>query len=364
MYALAVLDSDVIVSGAGDGSLCVWVRLPESPRTFAALHELRVEHDGAALRALVALPACGACPTGGFASGALDGVVRLFSFNPATRAVALARTLVGHTGGVDSLSVAEGGQVLFSGSRDGSARAWSLATGDCVQTLGGHENKVVVCALAGGGLATGSAGRKNERDQHVDYRLRVWARGAGAAAQWALQRVVEDHEQAIQDLDVMPGGEVFISSSNDGTVRLRLAADGAAFDTLATPVGAEGKAIPVYRGKVLPNSWVAACCDDNVVRMWDPEGGSAVADEVLLPGNPWAVRGLSNGDVVMGCTHVGSGKVRGWGRFSPPPPPSLYALLFFGPNIHNRPSPTGRPRVHFYPGRFALRVRRRGGAVP
>jgi len=309
VQALCSLNDNVLVSGANDNSMAVWVRC-ENGREFTCKY-LSLEHHQGMLRALVAVPPCGLCPQGGFASGCLDKQVRLFSYNPATHEVNLVKTLSGHQGGVDSLAVHPTLGYLLSGGRDGQARVWELSGGSCLQVLGDHENTTRVCGLVDGGIATGSAGRKDERGQHVDYKLRLWAlttTTTGPPHAWALKKTLTDHEQAIQDLDAMPGGVAFLSSSNDGTVRVRSAGDGAPLERMSTPLGPEGAPLAVYRGRLLPNMWVAGCCEDNRVRLWAMEALPGTVGEVLLPGTPWAVKGLDNGDIVIACTHAASGR--------------------------------------------------------
>lgn len=75
----------------------------------------------------------------------------------------LVRQLDGHEKGVISLSFAADGS-LVSGSKDGTARVWSLGTpgGEArlEATLKGHENGVCVLGLPNGDIATGSTGQK------------------------------------------------------------------------------------------------------------------------------------------------------------------------------------------------------------
>lgn len=310
VQALTALSDDVLVSGANDGSLVVWQRLPNG-REFASLH-VAGEHTGM-LRGLVPLPACGLAPRGGFATACLDKLVRVYAFDPPTRAVVLAATLRGHEGGVDSLSTTSGGGHLLSAGRDGCVRVWDLTTGACAQVLDGHENATRVLGLPDGNIVTGSAGRRNELDQHVDYKLRLWRReeGSGGAPKWVLVRVTQDHEQAVQDLDGFPdGGPFFVSASNDGTVKARKMEDLAPFSVLDAGVDAEGKPVSVFRARVMHNFIIAGGCEDNVVRLWNTDG---LVDSIALPGTPWALKPLANGDLAVGCTHAGGGRVRGRG---------------------------------------------------
>ena len=308
VQALAALSDNVLVSGANDGTVCVWARGSDG-RSFANVHLSVSDHAGM-IRAVFALPACGLCPEGGFATGCLDKLVRVFTYSPSTHAVACVATLAGHTGGVDSLGLTSQGHLL-SGGRDGQARVWDLATGACLQAMAGHENSVRVCGLVGGAIVTSSTGRKSEEGLHVDYKLRLWkcTSGVGGKPAWALERTIEDHTQAIQDLGGMPGGEGFVSSGNDGTLRVR-DAQGNPLQCITVPPTPTGEPVYVYKGRLLPATmWLAGCCEDSMLRLWCMDTLPATADAIALPGTPWGVVGLGNGDIAVSCTHAASGTI-------------------------------------------------------
>lgn len=73
------------------------------------------------MKAVAVIAPCAAFPTGGFATGCADKQVRLFSFDRATNAGALVKTLAGHTNAITSLAWTNEGH-LISGSWDGTAR--------------------------------------------------------------------------------------------------------------------------------------------------------------------------------------------------------------------------------------------------
>jgi hypothetical protein len=82
-------------------------------------------------------------------------------------------------------------------------------------------------------------------------------------------------------------------------VRVRDAA-GAPLERISTPLNAEGAPTAVYRARMLPASmWVAGCCEDNTLRLWCTETLPAPADQLALPGTPWAVVGLGNGGAIV-----------------------------------------------------------------
>ena len=305
VQALTSLSHSVLIAGANDGSVTLWERLP-CGRAFASAH-YSAEHSGSMIRAIVPIPPCALAPEGGFATGALDKVVRVFSWSAALKTATLSISLLGHSGGVDSLSVRTppggGATQLLSAGRDGHVRVWDLSTGDCVQTLEGHENKTNVLALADGTVATGSAGRRNDANQHVDYKVRIWT--PDAAGRLVLRSTLDDHAQAVQDLDELGTG-IFLTCANDGTIKIR-DTSGAAFDTITVPPASDGSPMPVLRARALAEGRIAAACDDNCVRIYNAENTEVAEDEIRLPGTPWALRGFENGDIAIGCNHAGAG---------------------------------------------------------
>ena len=209
-----------LVVGDDSGGCTVWRRAAPGFAGFVAVASLP-EHSRP-VRAVAALPrvAGGAFAAGGFATGCADGLVRLYALqrgaDDAVSGAALVMALAGHGHYVTSLSVAPWG-ALLSGSWDGTAREWDIASGACTAVLGGQENGVCVLGLPDGAVATGSTGRKDDSGRHVDYKIRVWRRAA-AGAPYAVTATLSQHEQAVRDLAALPGGG-FASAGNDGAVR-------------------------------------------------------------------------------------------------------------------------------------------------
>lgn len=59
----------------------------------------------------------------------------------------LRRTLIGHSGGVTSLSFNQDGLVLASGSDDTTIKLWNTETGELIKTLIGTQDRVVSVAF-------------------------------------------------------------------------------------------------------------------------------------------------------------------------------------------------------------------------
>jgi WD40 repeat protein len=83
------------------------------------------------------------------ASGGVEGV-RLWSLYGAGRPYQ-AEHLTGHDGAVKSVAFAPDGSTLLSGSQDGTARLWDLAT----DTLAAHSSSVYGVAVAPPGRRAG-----------------------------------------------------------------------------------------------------------------------------------------------------------------------------------------------------------------
>ena len=80
------------------------------------------------------------------------------------------QTLTGHEGWVSSCAWSPDGGRLLSGAGDGTLRMWDAASGECLQALRGHEGGVRSCAWSPEGDRLLSAD---------DGALRVWNAATG-----------------------------------------------------------------------------------------------------------------------------------------------------------------------------------------
>lgn len=159
--------------------------------------------------------------------------------------------------------------------------------------------------LPNGDIVTGSTGRKDEHDRHVDFKIRFWrktsagafthgSRGsgvlpdaplpcspAGGPAGYSIFKVITDHDQAVRAFALLSGGAGFVSVANDGTAKVRRL-DGSVLQTFINPVSAEGK--PYFCFGVAPLALpgcFATCNEDLSVRVYSPDGLTA---DILHPG--------------------------------------------------------------------------------
>ena len=70
------------------------------------------------------------------ASGSLDGTIKLWNIH-SDKCV---KTLIKHRGSVESLSFSPDGRLLASASHDSTIKLWNVKTGMCVKTLKGMSS--------------------------------------------------------------------------------------------------------------------------------------------------------------------------------------------------------------------------------
>ena len=183
-----------IVSGHCDGRLRVW------SAAMGACEQVLEGHSDS-VRALSVLGRR-------LVSGSADQSIRVWAVG-ADAAWACERALVGHAGGVWSLTTWRPGGTALSGSADGTVRAWDVGTGALDATLAGHHGGV--CGLAVDGDRVFSAS--------TDGTVRAWAAG-----EWAPLRTVYEYAGGGGEYPlrlVVCGGKLVAGSSGASRCEVR-----------------------------------------------------------------------------------------------------------------------------------------------
>jgi WD40 repeat protein len=115
--------------------------------------------------------------------------------------------LDGHQGDVNSVAVSEDACFALSGSSDGTAKLWEVATGLCIRTLRGHRDAVNSVSLSQDGriALTGSS----------DRTLRLWKTETGRCL-----RIIRGHKDRVDSVCLSRDGSSALSCAFDETVRL------------------------------------------------------------------------------------------------------------------------------------------------
>jgi len=113
--------------------------------------------------------------------------------------------LVGHSGPVNSLALADAGRLLLSASDDESIRVWDTRTWRTVAVLVGHSG--YVREVAARGLVAVSGGE--------DHTVRVWDLSVGVCL-----AVFDDHVSSVDHVAVSPDGMIAASAGRDNQVLL------------------------------------------------------------------------------------------------------------------------------------------------
>ncbi|ETV67981.1 hypothetical protein, variant 2 [Aphanomyces astaci] len=250
-----------VVTGAMDAAVLCWDLATSTPVQSIYEHSHWVT-------AIVSLNAAheSLLSSVGFATGGMDTHVRVFT-RASDAQFACVAVLQGHTSGVISLSwlQTDTTSLLLSGSWDGTCRGWDVATQTCRFVLPDHENGVCVLGLPNGVVITGSTG-KQQGNQVVDARIRMWHQVSPSA--YELTRTLTDHQGPVRQL-VQVDAIGFASCSNDGSIKVRAADDGAVLATCQHPLNHEGKPGFVLGLAYLPHSQhLVSASEDCTARVW------------------------------------------------------------------------------------------------
>nr|POF13692.1 vegetative incompatibility protein het-e-1 [Quercus suber] len=185
------------------------------------------------------------------ASGSNDGTVRLWNAITGEQM----QKLEGDVGVVHKVVFSPEGQVLASVSEDATVRLWNTTTGEQTQKLEGHDSRINAVAFSPDGqvFASGS----------IDGTLWLWNVITGERMQ-----KLEGHSGVILELVFSRDGQVVASGSHDAAVRLWNATTGKLTKKL------EGHRHWILRVAFSPDGQaVASASADRTVRLWDATTG-------------------------------------------------------------------------------------------
>jgi WD40 repeat protein/serine/threonine protein kinase len=164
----------------------------------------------------------------------------------------LQATLAGHTGRVTWVAFHPDGNTLSSGSKDGTARAWDIATGREVRRYQ-HEGPVMCVAFSPDGtLLAGSAADKAGT-------VKIWDAATGQEAFH-----VPPHGEGVRCVAFSPDGRRLATACQDWAVRVFDLTEGAKMG----PPTTHRLAVPCVAFSP-DGRWLASASEDQTVGLWD-----------------------------------------------------------------------------------------------
>ena len=200
---------------------------------------------------------------------------------------ALLRTLEGHAGVVESVSVMPDGRRAVSGSGDKTLRVWDLETGACLRPLEGHGDRVLcVSVTPDGRRAVSGSGDKT---------LRVWDLESGQCL-----RTLTGHSDWVWAANVTADGRCAVSGSKDDTLRVWNLDSGRCLRTLTAPVRSvsvtsDGRRAVSGSSGVTFDGRGAVSGSSGTLRIWDLESGACLRTMKGHRGEVFSVSVTSDG---------------------------------------------------------------------
>jgi WD40 repeat protein len=190
------------------------------------------------------------------------------------------RTLWGHQGWVQSITVSPNGRMLASGSHDRTIKIWDWRSGECLQTLEGHIHRVKTVAFnpLGNILASGSD----------DHTIKLWEVQTGVCL-----RTLEGHLDWVLSVAFSPDGTWLASASGDRTIKLWDVETGDCLQTLTDHSHRVRSVVFSPDGTRLGSG-----SDDRTVKVWDITTGTCWKAMIGHQGTVWSVAFTPDGQML------------------------------------------------------------------
>jgi WD40 repeat protein len=140
--------------------------------------------------------------------------------------IQMAANAAAHSNGVPGVAVSPTGELLASGSRDGSLELWSTSDGTLFRQVTANTAQVLTIDFAPDGLVLASGSGEAHCGKGVGEVL-ISPLSPGASALH-----LKGHTAAVRSVVFSPDGSLLASASCDGTVKLWQVSDGALLRTL------------------------------------------------------------------------------------------------------------------------------------
>ncbi|MGB3510567.1 MAG: caspase family protein [Microcoleaceae cyanobacterium] len=172
----------------------------------------------------------------------------LIALQQAVYGVNKRRTLAEHQQPVNSVNFSPDGELIASGSDDGTIKLWT-SSGDEVSTLKGHGGAVYSVTFSPNGKILASASD--------DGTVKLWSRNGKQIT------TITGHQGPVNSVSFSPDGQAIASAGVDGTIKL--------WNLQGREIGSfkahQDTIYSISYGKVL-----ASASEDKTVKLWDNQG--------------------------------------------------------------------------------------------
>jgi TRAP-type C4-dicarboxylate transport system substrate-binding protein len=196
----------------------------------------------------------------------------------------------GHKGDLWGVTFSPDGKYLATGSHDGTARLWDIATGQTIRIFSGHTGEVEQVAFSPDGKYLLTAG---EGDQTA----RLWDVASGAMVQ-----VFSGHTGGVAYIAFSPDGKTIATGGGDPTARIWDITSGATLNILNQGSPFSGLAFSP------DGKYLLTASEGGTVHLWDMVTGNKVRDfddldnvsaATYSPDGKYVAIGLENGKVTL-----------------------------------------------------------------
>jgi WD40 repeat protein len=176
-------------------------------------------------------------------------------FNPIPLAL---KTMKGHTGWINSVTITPDGRLAVSGSSDCTCILWDMTTGEAIQVLKGHTSSVHSISVT------------------PDHRWAISGSYDNSCIMWDLTtgealKTLKGHSRWVNAVSITPDGKRAISGSQDKTCILWDLTTGEVLQTL------KGHTKTVFAVSITPDGLQAVSgSEDKTCILWDLQKGEAI----------------------------------------------------------------------------------------
>ncbi|KKP03747.1 hypothetical protein THAR02_04135 [Trichoderma harzianum] len=207
-----------------------------------------------------------------FASASRENIITLLD----TVTTGRVQTLVGHEGKIICLAISSDGSLLASGSLDNNVKIWKIAKNVCIQTLEGHTGGIISVKFSPDCQRLASAS--------TDLTIRIWDLATTSS-------LVLKHPsyKPPTSIDFSGNGEILVSSSSYGTIKMWNTISGDCMQTWQHPKD-NGDMFKSLTTTISPDGKTIASSSASCLKMWSDIDGKYECVQTLTHYHEYATK--------------------------------------------------------------------------